>query len=178
MQIYTKGSTRKTQKLAKDIVRFCAEKLMSKRLAESLIIKIEFHKDPLDGHTEFDGDCGFDDDTDILRPKEFTIRVNDNLRLNKKLRTLCHEMVHVKQFAKGEMRYMWRPARYTKFQGELYPEELDYWDSPWEIEAYGREPGLYTRWIDSRGLVKNELFDNRHITEEVPQEEKDFVGQK
>jgi hypothetical protein len=176
MQIYTKGSTRKTQKLAKDIVRFCAEKLMSKRLAETLTIRIEFHKEPLDGSLEFDGDCCYEDDE--LRPKEFLIRVNDNLRVNKKLRTLCHEMVHVKQYATCEMKYMSRPARFTKFQGELYPDELDYWDSPWEIEAYGREPGLYSRWVDSRGLAKNEIFDSRHVTDEVPQEEKDFVGQK
>ena len=171
MQIYTKGSTRKTQKIVKDLTRFCAEMLMSKRMADSLLIRIEFIKD-LDN--QYDGDCEYVDEES--RPKEFLIRVNDSLKLSKKLRTICHEMVHVKQYATGEMRYMWRPARHTKFQGTLYPDEVEYWDSPWEIEAFGREPGLYTRWIDQRGYAKNIIFDTRHIEDDVTFEELDFLS--
>ena len=171
MQIYTKGSTRKTQKIVKDLTRFCAEMLMSKRMADSLLIRIEFIKD-LDN--QYDGDCEYVDEES--RPKEFLIRVNDSLKLSKKLRTICHEMVHVKQYATGEMRYMWRPARHTKFQGTLYPDEVEYWDSPWEIEAFGREPGLYTRWIDQRGYAKNIIFDTRHIDDDITFEELDFLS--
>jgi hypothetical protein len=171
MQIYTKGSTRKTQKIVKDLTRFCAEMLMSKRMADSLLIRVEFIKD-LDN--QYDGDCEYVDEES--RPKEFLIRVNDALKLSKKLRTICHEMVHVKQYATGEMRYMWRPARHTKFQGTLYPDEVEYWDSPWEIEAFGREPGLYTRWIDQRGYAKNIIFDTRHIEDDVTFEELDFLS--
>jgi hypothetical protein len=171
MQIYTKGSTRKTQKIVKDLTRFCANMLMSKRMADSLLIRIEFIKD-LDN--QYDGDCEYVDEES--RPKEFLIRVNDALKLSKKLRTICHEMVHVKQYATGEMKYMSRPARFTKFQGTLYPDELEYWDSPWEIEAFGREPGLYTRWIDQRGYAKNIIFDTRHIDDDITFEELDFLS--
>jgi hypothetical protein len=171
MQIYTKGSTRKTQKIVKDLTRFCANMLMSKRMADSLLIRIEFIKD-LDN--QYDGDCEYVDEES--RPKEFLIRVNDALKLSKKLRTICHEMVHVKQYATGEMKYMSRPARFTKFQGTLYPDELEYWDSPWEIEAFGREPGLYTRWIDQRGYTKNIIFDTRHIDDDITFEELDFLS--
>jgi hypothetical protein len=171
MQIYTKGSTRKTQKIVKDLTRFCANMLMSKRMADSLLIRIEFIKD-LDN--QYDGDCEYVDEES--RPKEFLIRVNDALKLSKKLRTICHEMVHVKQYATGEMKYMSRPARFTKFQGMLYPDELEYWDSPWEIEAFGREPGLYTRWIDQRGYTKNIIFDTRHIEDDITFEELDFLS--
>ena len=171
MQIYTKGSTRKTQKIVKDLTRFCANMLMSKRMADSLLIRIEFIKD-LDN--QYDGDCEYVDEES--RPKEFLIRVNDALKLSKKLRTICHEMVHVKQYATGEMKYMSRPARFTKFQGMLYPDELEYWDSPWEIEAFGREPGLYTRWIDQRGYTKNIIFDTLHIEDDITFEELDFLS--
>jgi hypothetical protein len=170
MQIYTKGSTRKTQKIVKDLTRFCADMLMSKRLVDGLLVRVEFIKD-LDN--EYDGDCEYVDEES--RPKEFLIRVNDSLKLSKKLRTICHEMVHVKQYATGEMKYMSRPARFTKFQGTLYPDEFDYWDSPWEIEAFGREPGLYTRWIDSRGHTKNIIFDVRHISDEITFEELEYI---
>jgi hypothetical protein len=144
---------------------------MSKRMADSLLIRIEFIKD-LDN--QYDGDCEYVDEES--RPKEFLIRVNDALKLSKKLRTICHEMVHVKQYATGEMKYMSRPARFTKFQGMLYPDELEYWDSPWEIEAFGREPGLYTRWIDQRGYTKNIIFDTRHIEDDITFEELDFLS--
>lgn len=171
MQVRAQGGTRKTQQIAKDITRFCAESLMGKRLVKTLLVKLEFSDL---GHGEIDGDCDYEE-LGEYRPKEFTIRVNSNLRLNKQLRTICHEMVHVKQYATGEMRYMWRPARHTKYKGELYPDSLNYWECPWEIEAFGREVGLYSRWVDDRKWEGNEIFDSRHIIEEIPQLEKDLL---
>jgi hypothetical protein len=57
-------------------------------------------------------------------------------------------MVHLKQYAKGEMKDIWRPVRMVKWQGEKYlHEEMDYWECPWEIEAYGREKGLYFKFL-------------------------------
>ena len=57
------------------------------------------------------------------------------------LKTLAHEIVHVKQYVLGELR--WRDA------GLLYkginhePDNLkEYFELPYEIEAYGREKGL------------------------------------
>ena len=29
-----------------------------------------------------------------------------------------------------------------------------YWDRPWEIEAHGREVGLFLQWVDKEGLQK------------------------
>jgi hypothetical protein len=175
MQIRTTGGTRTSQKLIKDITRFCAENLMKKRLADTLHIRVEL-VDKLDENNEFDGDCCYEDEDN--RPKEFIIRVNGNMRLNKQLRTICHEMVHVKQYAAGEMRYMWRPARHTKYKGELYPDSLNYWECPWEIEAFGREVGLYSRWVDAKGWTGNEIFDSRNVPDEIPQEEKELLGMK
>lgn len=177
MRVSTRGSNRKTQKLAKNVARFCADMLMSKRLSDSLYIRIEFHK-KLDDNNEYDGDCYYEDEDIATRPKEYIIRVNDNLRLSKKLRTICHEMVHVKQYATGEMKNMWRPARFTKFQGMLYPDELDYWDSPWEIEAFGREPGLYTRWLDDQKLTSHPVFDNRNAPDIITEEEIAYLAKK
>jgi len=63
-------------------------------------------------------------------------------------------MVHLKQYAKGELKDYIKPARMIGWMGEKYlMEELDYWEQPWEIEAYGREKGLYFKfmqhWRDS-----------------------------
>ncbi len=69
------------------------------------------------------------------------------------IRTIAHEMVHVKQWARGEfypffskdpdwpievmwLGKVWRPG----------VREDPYYDAPWEIEAYGREGTLFQRW--------------------------------
>ena len=52
-------------------------------------------------------------------------------------------MVHVKQYAKGELRQL--PStnnEVCKWLGKRYEWEMHYWDRPWEIDAHGREKGL------------------------------------
>lgn len=157
MRVYCRGSDRKSQKLAKDIAKFCASKLMSQRLAQKLTITIKFEKD-LQG---IEGDCEWLDED--LRPKDFIIRISDNIPLSKKLKCICHEMVHVKQYARDEMKQMFRPYNTTRFMGQYYTDDMDYWEQPWEIEAYGREPGLYTNWVDSNNYTNDPELDTRMI---------------
>ena len=72
-------------------------------------------------------------------------------------KTLAHEMVHLKQYAKNELGKEFSLTTkggvkiMTRWKNELWKaktKECPYWDSPWEIEAYGREVGLYRRWVD------------------------------
>ena len=53
--------------------------------------------------------------------------------------TVAHEMVHVKQYVKGELVNI--------------EEDIDYWDRPSEIEAHGREVGLFIRWCEQERLA-------------------------
>lgn len=52
---------------------------------------------------------------------------------------IAHEMVHVKQRVRGQLKH------YTKRNGDIAfiwcgrKYNLDYYDSPWEIEAFSRE---------------------------------------
>lgn len=86
--------------------------------------------------------------------KRFVITLN---RTNPEIvSTLAHEMVHLKQYAKGELGQIWEVTQkgmqcYGEWKGKLWKpsgKEDDYYDSPWEIEAYGREVGLYRRWLE------------------------------
>lgn len=175
MYISARGSDRKTQKICKDIAQYCAEQLLGKRLSDNIELHLKF-LDKLDKHGTSDGDCIWDDDED--RPREFTIRVRSGMNLSKKLRTVCHEMVHLKQYAKGEMKQMWRPARTTRYQGQYYPDDLNYWDQPWEIEAFGREDGLYTRWVDERKYTDHPVFDSRNNPDVIEDCEIEFLKSK
>lgn len=91
------------------------------------------------------------------KPRRFRIVINANLGPRSLLESLAHEMVHVKQYAKGELKdYVY--SKHVKWCGVkmLYDEEDDdqYYDSPWEIEAYGRQVGLYSgfkhRYLDGK----------------------------
>lgn len=71
-------------------------------------------------------------------------------------KTLAHEMVHLKQYVRGEL----EDDVPVHLENKSYPEialwkgapwrpsakEDAYFDSPWEIEAYGKEIGLFYRW--------------------------------
>jgi hypothetical protein len=56
-------------------------------------------------------------------------------------------MVHVKQWAKGEyFEYANKDDIFFFNKKQYNTKKIDYWDWPWEIEAYGRQPGLVHRW--------------------------------
>jgi hypothetical protein len=74
--------------------------------------------------------------------------VDKTLTKKETLLALAHEMVHLKQYAKGELKDIFRPAKMIKWHGDRYlTDGVDYWEQPWEIEAYGREKGLYFKFL-------------------------------
>lgn len=63
---------------------------------------------------------------------------------------LAHEMVHVKQYALGELvdansYCMWKGQRYQEFEAD----SEEYYFSPWEVEAFGMQVGLYRLYCRS-----------------------------
>jgi len=125
---------------------FYADKLLSKRLSKSIVIKVKFVKG-LRKDRKIDAQCIWEDDN--YKPREFCIELDYDLGVKSTLSSLAHEMVHVKQYAKGEIRDMLRGPYDIKWLGKPFDENgTDYWDLPWEIEAYGREIGLYNRFVE------------------------------
>lgn len=59
--------------------------------------------------------------------------------------TLAHEMVHVKQLAKGTLKQV-NGVSYWK--GKRYRKNHRYLDLPWEIEAYSKQELLFRRVIE------------------------------
>lgn len=56
--------------------------------------------------------------------------------------TLAHEMVHVKQFAKGHFKVHKGTAHWM---GKKYTEKTAYLDRPWEREAFQKQEILFRR---------------------------------
>ena len=153
MLLHVKGSDNKTRKLVKTAAWWYDEKLMGKRLLRSLEITIKLKKNLLaqDGH---EGTAIWEDDN--IRPKEFTISLDSTCTIRNILITLAHEMVHVKQWAKGEM-YEYAEQDMVRFNKTKFNmANIDYWDYPWEIEAFGRQLGLFVRFCEDQGIADRE----------------------
>lgn len=89
-----------------------------------------------------------EDDYRYEKPVEFTITINPYMSVKQQMLALAHEMVHVKQFALGEldMDVSDCMVRYKKHHYDI--TSMSYFDQPWEIEAFGREFGLYERYMN------------------------------
>lgn len=141
------------RKIIKMATVFYANQLMSSRLCKSLDLTINIHHD-YNNETGYLGDVVPTDNEKL--PREFEINLDRQYRLKKILISLGHEMVHVKQYAKGDLKFHDTKDVVT-FQKKKYKDD-NYWDSPWEIEAYGREPGL---WQKFKPIYKLLLEQNR-----------------
>ena len=62
--------------------------------------------------------------------------------------TLAHEMVHVRQLAKGIMKFAPNEVRYWK--GKRYTKKTKYLDMPWELDAFSKQEILLRRAIDTK----------------------------
>ena len=59
--------------------------------------------------------------------------------------TLAHELTHVAQFAKGQLR---PTARGKLWKGRLYKANHPYLDQPWEIQAFAKQEIVFRRAIE------------------------------
>lgn len=151
---------RLTKAEIRDYMEFLADMLMSPRLVKSLTIHIKCL--PL---KKVKGFCMSLDDQYGKRPKEFLIELDTKQSKASQLKTLAHEMVHVKQYAKGELADLDRQNK-VKFNKKKYNAESFYWLQPWEIEAYGYEYGLYRmyRGIKNWKLNKKKFHEKYNLT--------------
>lgn len=147
IDIHIKGGSKSQRTHAKSLIKFVHGKFLSRMT----YLRINLHIKNIDNAL---GYCLPSDDTDEFRPREIDIEVDKNQPLRKFLCTLAHEMVHAKQFAKGELYESTRLGKH-KWQGKWLPKVgMNYWDQPWEIEAHGREYGLFIQWAEANDLGK------------------------
>lgn len=143
IEIEGKSKNVKRKRIIK-AAEFYASVLLTPRLSKSIDITIKLDKEEFkDSH--YGGFCEWMDRRN--KPREFLITLDKRMDEEIILIMLAHEMVHVKQHAKGELT---DKGQHQRYNGVSYDtEEMEYWDFPWEIEAYGKEKGLYFRFLES-----------------------------
>lgn len=157
MNLSIEGFTAKQANELEEAARFFAAQLLHPRTVQNLQIDLE-----RDRKLDVMGECVSEDET--KNPRWFTITLRGARDDDDMIKTLAHEMVHVKQYAKNELGKELALATKgkglkiaTRWQGEFWKpskKEDAYWDAPWEIEAYGREVGLYMKWMEHKGKKK------------------------
>ena len=131
------GGSKSQKKHVADMVEFCVKTLMPRL---KLDITVNLCKPT--------GAMGYCLEADNNRT--FELEIDKTQPLRGLLETVAHEMVHVKQYARGEL----SPVK-DIWMGKTYdPKEISYWDLPWEIEAHGREVGLFVRYCEANSLSK------------------------
>ena len=146
MQVHIKGGSKRQKELVRSMVKFCQKKLMPKMYNVAVNINLRtFGKDDSLGYAIPS------DYADLHRPREFDVDINKQQKLRRLLETVAHEMVHVKQFARGELYESVRRNKH-RWQGKWLNSDPKYWDQPWEIEAHGREVGLFIQWAEANKL--------------------------
>ena len=149
--IRVRGGDAETRKLVRSIAHWVSRKTMDVRLRTSVTVNIVIQKD-LYLKEKVQGLSWIDDDE--YRPRKFKIQVEEQSKLRHMLETIAHEMIHIKQWASGDM-YEYSDGFRTKFKKKAYnTKKMDYWDAPWEVEAHGKEVGMFVRWSEEEGYNK------------------------
>jgi len=146
----------------KRAILFYAHELISSKMSENINLKVKFSKDI----GEVYGYASVEERTDTGKARDFLIEMNPKIGARNILKSLAHEMVHIKQYAYGETN-----DTLTRWKGiPINGNFEDYWRQPWEIEAYGIETGLFRKFVIQENLWEVfEGIDNPDSPiEEVP----------
>jgi hypothetical protein len=154
---FNNGSKQKRE-LTESLSEYVASKIMP-RLNQKIFIHFEFVRNLVKDESVY-GDCMYIDD-DIRLHREFLIRLDSGITMQRLLLTVAHEMVHVKQYARNELCSVYKMGK-IRFKNKYFSFNTIYWDTPWEIEAHGREQGLYIQWLERNKLTKRKWVNNEH----------------
>ena len=125
MEITINGGTANQRKYAYSMVQFVCEKF-------GIMPNIEISFKRMTNDLNYGFACQ-------LEGNDYEIDVKRTLDMRTMLTTLAHELIHVKQYARGELT-------------QDNEAGIDYWDRPSEVEAHGRETGLFIRWCEKERL--------------------------
>lgn len=145
-RIRTSGLNKVQRKISREFSKFVLRKFFP-RSHHSFSIRIKGVYDLVKEEDTY-ADCMYE--YVDPRPKDFVIRIDSCLDNEMFVKTLAHELTHVKQWAKGEMKTYDRNFKVTRWQNQKIRHDIiNYFDHPWEIEAHGREYGLYVQYIQT-----------------------------
>ena len=126
--------------VARSVAQHCINKLMPRM--RTLDISILFKKIPAEENTI--GTCLMQDNN-----RTFEIEIQKGLSFDEIVKTVCHEMVHVKQYARNEMTdSAWKGK--LRWRNRFIKKNTSYSKLPWEREAYRKQKTLSKSYYKSK----------------------------
>jgi hypothetical protein len=140
-----------------ELIKFVSPLLMSKRLLNNISVEVVFEslEENISGFCEWE--------YDNIRPRDFIITLQKNsVDMFDRYVTICHELVHIKQFAKSELKDRFLHGKFmTIFHDINYGNSItrDSYkvddcvfinDFPWEIEAINKQFDLFYAWYKTK----------------------------
>lgn len=122
--VFVDGGTKAQREIAHKTVAYCLDYL----LPDSNKLEIEVKL--MNIRTDAMGYCEMGDNR-----REYQIQVERHQTLREFVGTICHEMVHLKQYALKEMDPTANDDGNLRWKDTIVPKETAYSDLPWEQEA-------------------------------------------
>ena len=133
----------------KKAVEFYGQYLISKRLLDNINLKVKFNQ-----NLSVYAFASIEDYNASGKAREFLIEIHPWIGSREILKTLAHEMVHIKQFAYNETN-----ETLSRWKGTpIDSDTVDYYQHPWEMEAYSLDTGLFYKFAVAEKLW--EIFDD------------------
>ena len=152
------------QNMLEEAAEYTLLQFMSKRLMESLDIEINVVKDLYSKELTW-GDVDLVD-YENRSPKEYVVRINYSgvKSFYKMIEILVHEMIHVKQYAKRQMRVLAQPFMIA-YEDEHYSAlKTPYIERPWEVEAHAFEVPMAQRFVKKSERVNRYVSQKSDVT--------------
>ena len=178
IRLHSRGFDTRFKLAMYGMAEFALSRLIpSKKLRDNIEVHIHLK------HHSHDGEAEISSDTNKYRPRKFKVYV-DHHRLEKDdygrvkddtewahdvMKTLAHELVHVRDYVLGRLtfrRWSWRDSVSFEDNGLFWDgvhydagNLKEYYELPYEIEAYGRERGLLVSFLAFWNEVEKKFGD-------------------
>lgn len=137
-----KGGTKAEREIVRKTLAFCIKTLLPRFRTLEIEVNLKNIK------TDAIGYCMTGDNP----KREFELEIQKGLSVKDLVTTVCHEMVHVKQYARKEMTDELTCSGRATWRGRTVHPDTKYYDLPWEKEAYKMQDTLADE-IWNKGLI-------------------------
>ena len=145
------GGDKHKRKILKNAARWMLGYTLGNRLANNIKLKIRITEKLKESN--FYGSVVWEDDNH--RPREYEMELCNYLKDNMLYRVLAHEIVHIRQYATGDLKDLASHADYCKWKNTMVQSEGrgsgSYFDLPWEIEARKQQGIILGDWKRTYG---------------------------
>jgi hypothetical protein len=140
LTLYTEGYGF-SKRLCEDVINWFIEKYLPRHKLEIEVLHRGLKREGALGWIDVAGETN--------KPRIFLIELDTHLNKKTYTTVLIHELIHLYDFCKGELKLK---ASKRYYKGECI-EDIEYWEQKHEIRAHYMEKVLYREYLKDRGLT-------------------------